>query len=245
MNVTGSGWDLFRRSAGFKIPPLVIPLEKPTEVRKIVGTTLPGVFASQLERLQINFVITDTVRISMDEMMTRKFKVSLDSASQYIHPDYGLKTKPVITPDSVSLTGPKEIINPLPPTLQLAVKERDLKKDYQDEVELALRHKNLITADPQKINLSLNIVKYVEVDKRVRLAIINIPSRLKQGGVIKEVSCSYRLPADAAKTFSGDSLVAVIDLKNTPHGNHKLVPEIQGLPAHATLLKADTVLVNF
>jgi hypothetical protein len=245
MNVTGSGWDLFRRSAGFKIPPLIIPLEKPTEVRKIVGTTLPGVFASQLERLQINFVITDTVHVSMDEMILRKFKVSLDSASQYIHPDYGLKNFPTITPDSILLSGPKEVINLLPGTLELTLKEYDLKKDYREEVELDLDTKESLTADPQRVTVSLDIVKFVTVDKRVRLSIINIPSRLKQSEVSKEIACTYRIPADETKTFSGDSLVAVIDLKNIPRGNHKLVPEIRGLPPQATLLKADTVLVNF
>src|SRR5215216_6687499 len=35
-NVTGLGWNLFRRSAGLKIPPLVVPLPQPGEVKKIV-----------------------------------------------------------------------------------------------------------------------------------------------------------------------------------------------------------------
>lgn len=245
MNVTGSGWDLFRRSAGFKIPPLVIPLENPTEIRKIVGTTLPGVVASQLEKLQVNFVITDTVRIDMEERLKRKFNVSLDSAAQYIHRDYGLNGMPILTPDTVWLEGPKRIISSLPETLQLSLREKDLKKNFNEKIELDLKNQNLITATPQTISVSLDIGKFVEVSKRVRLTIINIPSRLKQGGVIKEIACTYRLSADAAKAFSGDSLVAVIDLKNTPRGNHKLVPEIQGLPAQAKLLKADTVLVNF
>src|SRR5687767_9682749 len=35
INVTGVGWDLFRRSLGIKIPPLVIPIDRPAEVKKI------------------------------------------------------------------------------------------------------------------------------------------------------------------------------------------------------------------
>lgn len=34
LNVTGLGWDLFRKSAGLKVPPLRIPLENPSEVKK-------------------------------------------------------------------------------------------------------------------------------------------------------------------------------------------------------------------
>src|SRR6187431_968935 len=48
INVTGMGWDLFRRSLGLKIPPLVIPLERPSQINRIVGSTLPALFANQL-----------------------------------------------------------------------------------------------------------------------------------------------------------------------------------------------------
>ena len=38
INVKGIGWDLFRRSAGLKVPALSIPLERPSEIKKIVAT---------------------------------------------------------------------------------------------------------------------------------------------------------------------------------------------------------------
>lgn len=243
MNVNGSGWDLFRRSMGFKVAPLVISLEKPAEVRKIVGATLPGVFAGQLEKLKINFVITDTVRLAFSEKVKKKFNVQIDSASQYVHPDFGLAETPRITPDTVWLEGPKEIINALPEILPITLKEKNLRRDFKDDVELGLN--NAVSSNPQKFKVELNVVGFTELNKRVKLDFLNIPLRLKQGSVPHEVSCTFRLPADAAKAFSGDSLAAVIDLKNLPKGNHKLVPEIKGLPATATLVKADTVFVNF
>lgn len=242
MNVNGSGWDLFRRSMGFKVTPLIITLEKPSEIRKIVGATLPGIFAGQLEKLKINFVITDTVRIAFSEKVKRKFSVQLDSATHYIHPDFGLAEGPRITPDTVWLEGPKEMINSLPVTLLITLKEKNLRKDFKDEVELALDHP--LSSTPQKFKVELNVVGFTQFNKRVKLDFINIPTRIKQGAVPHEVSCTFRLPAETAKTFSEESLAAVIDLKNLPKGNHKLVPEIKGLPASAKLVKTDTVFVN-
>lgn len=245
MNVTGSGWDLFRRSMGFKVPPLVVPLEKPVDVKKIVGTTLPAVFAGQLERLKINFIITDTVRIHIEERIQKKFSVTLDSVQQYVHPDYGLTGSPTLEPDSVLLEGPKDIIDNLPEKLQLTLSQTNIRKDFKEDVELNLERKNLITQSPQKISVLLAIEKFERIDRRIKLNIINIPSRLKQGGVIKEVACAYRLPESVAKKFQGDSLVAVIDLKNKPAGEYRLAPKIIGLPANAVVVKTDTVLINF
>ncbi len=243
MNVTGSGWDLFRRSLGFKVPPLVVPLEKPSDVRKIVGTTLPAIFAGQLERLKINFIITDTVRIHIEEKIRKKFTVKVDSVQQYLDSDYGVVEGPALTPDTVWLEGPKGLISALPETLPLVLPERNIHKNFNDDVELDLNQN--LTTDVQKINVSFKVEKFVRIDQSVKLSIVNIPSRLKQGGVIKQISCAYRLPVSAIKTFTGDSLVAVIDLKNKQQGTYKLVPQVIGLPASAWIVKTDTVVVNF
>lgn len=245
MNVTGSGWDLFRRSLGFKVPPLIVPLEKPSDVRKIVGTTLPATFAGQLERLKINFVITDTIRVHLEEKTGKKLIIRLDSARQFIDPAFGLVTEPKLTPDTVWVEGPKQLIASLPSHVELKLPQRNLRKDFNEEVELNFENRDLVNAQPQSVNVSLDIEKFEETSRRIALDIVNVPGRLKQGTVVKEISCAFRLPASLMRTFADDSLRAVIDLQNMPRGEHKLVPQIFGLPAVARIVKTDTVIVNF
>lgn len=245
MNVTGSGWDLFRRSLGFKVPPLVVPLEKPADIRRIVGTTLPATFAGQLERLKINFVITDTIRVHIEEKARRKLSIRLDSAQQFIDPRYGLTDEPKLTPDTVWVEGPKQLIATLPQVWQLVLPQRNLHKDFKEEIELNFENRNLLHAQPRIVNVSLSIEQFEEVNKRIRLDIVNVPSKLKQGTLVREVACSFRLPASLMRTFSADSLRAVIDLSGTSRGEHRLVPKIAGLPAVAQVIKTDTVIVNF
>lgn len=245
MNVNGPGWDLFRRSLGFKVPPLVIPLEKPVGVRKIVGAALPAIFAGQLERLTINFVITDTVHLRIEEKIKRKFSVAIDSVTQYIHPDYGLSGAPRLTPDTVWLEGPADRIREMPETLMLVLPQTNIRKDFDESVNLLNEPANLIAASPQKVNVSFNVEKLVQVDAQITLRIINPPSRAKLSGVAREIACVYRLPASISETFTGDSLVALVDLMHKSPGTHKVVPQIIGLPENAVVIKTDTVLINF
>ena len=56
INVSGNGWDLFRNQLGLKLPELTISLERPLEVKKIVGATLPPLFQHQMGKLQINYL---------------------------------------------------------------------------------------------------------------------------------------------------------------------------------------------
>ena len=65
-NVTGGGWNLFRKSVGLKVPPLIIPLPQPSEVKKIVGSTLPALITNQPEGFSINFVLTDTLHVAIE-----------------------------------------------------------------------------------------------------------------------------------------------------------------------------------
>ena len=124
MNVSGLGWDLFRKSSGLKVPPLIIPLEKPTEVNKIVGGTLPALFSTQLEGLQINFVLSDTLHVHIDEKVRRKFNLEIDSVWRYLNPDYAVVSKIKLVPDTVWVEGPKKIINALPNVISLTLQPK-------------------------------------------------------------------------------------------------------------------------
>ncbi len=239
MNVSGTGWELFRRSSGFKVPALTIPLEKPVEVKKIVGSTLPALFASQLEKLQINFVLTDTLRVSFDEKFKRKFTVVLDSVQQYLHPDVGLTSAVTITPDTVWFEGPKQFIKSLPPALQLPLQQHDIRKDFREAV--VLPYKNVIQT-PSSFMVSFQVAEFTEVHETIALTVVDKPAHLKSN-IVQHITCTYAMPG--TDVAAPRSLQAVLDLSGLSHGTHKLVPQITGLPQYTRLIKTDTVIVNF
>lgn len=75
VNVNGTGWELFREYVGFKQPELTIALQRPTEVRKIVGASLMPLLQPQLGKLKINYMVTDTLKIQLDEIEAHRFRV--------------------------------------------------------------------------------------------------------------------------------------------------------------------------
>ncbi|HEU5293144.1 MAG TPA: hypothetical protein VFU05_21005 [Cyclobacteriaceae bacterium] len=245
MNVSGLGWDLFRKSAGLKVPPLIIPLEKPTEVTKIVGSTLPALFSTQLEGLQINFVLSDTLNVEIDEKARRKFNLKVDSVWKYLNRDFGVINEIKLVPDTVWVEGPEKFINQLPETIALALPERNIDSDFIGEVEIVFPNNNVIKRNPPVVEISFDVEKLMEINDQVQLKIINALPRVRSGSNETHVNCTFRLPVSLVKTLSVDSLKAIIDLKDVSQGSHKLVPQIIGLPKQARVIKVDTVLVNF
>jgi hypothetical protein len=206
MNVSGLGWDLFRRSSGLKVPPLVVPLERPSDVRKIVGSTLPALFSTQLEGLEINFVLTDTVYIEIDHKIKRRVNLKIDSVRLYLDDDYSVMNNITIIPDTVWLEGPNQIIKILSDTISLALLRKGIDKNFKDEVEVILKHGELIKRDPPVVQVSFNVERVVEIKDTIRLELINVPPRLRPTFDVSEINCTYRIPVSLVKALAKDSI---------------------------------------
>lgn len=245
MNVSGLGWDLFRKSSGLKVPPLIIPLERPTEIQKIVGSTLPALFSSQLEGLQINFVLTDTVYIDIDDKVRKRINLKLDSAWQYLHGDYGVVNDIKITPDTIWIEGPEKIIKELSDVIDLKLSQDNIDSDFIGEVEVTFPNDFLVKRDHPVVQVSFDVEKLMEVNSRVPLKVLHAPKEFRPSWNGLEINCTFRLPVSTMKAFSNDSLVAVINLKEVMPGNHVISPTLTGLPKNARLIKIDSVRINF
>jgi hypothetical protein len=244
LNVSGNGWDLFRRSLGLKVPPLVIPLERPSEVKKIVGSGLPPLFSTQLEGLQINYVLTDTIVLDINPKLKRIVKLTLDSVEQYLQQNYSLVSPVTIVPDSIQVDGPETLINALPAVIPLSLPEEWIKSNYDEVVEVVLASER-INRTPPVVQVSFQVENLEEVTQTCPLRLVNVPDRYRVAIEKNEVSVTFLTPASQAKSLQVDSLYALIDLLAVPRGSHKLAPRVTGLPPYSRVLKVDTVSVSY
>jgi hypothetical protein len=244
INVSGLGWDLFRRSLGLKVPPLRIPLENPSEVKKIVGASLPAFFSSQLDGLQINYVLTDTLHLMIDQRMTRKVWLAVKSPEQYLKTGFALTSEVLVQPDEVILEGPQSVVRALSDTVFITLPIRNADRSYADDVEVE-DVGELVSITPPVVRVSFSVDRLTEVNDTVALRILNIPDNIRSAVVVKEVTCTYVVPATQINTIEPASVVAEIDLSGVGSGRHKIVPRLSGLPAFSRLVRIDTVDVSF
>ena len=244
INVTGIGWNLFRRSTGVKVPPLVIPLENPAEVKKIVGSTLPGFFANQLADFQINFVITDTLHIAIEPKMNRKLGLAVDVPSGFIKKGYVMVSKIQITPDSISLEGPQNLMQLLPDPVKLQLSQRNLDESFNETIDVRFLNDELIKRSPPAVTVAFEVEELVEVSDSVALVVINAPKEVRQ---VQErmIPFTMTVPASVAENFKSDSLRAVVDLTNFSKGQAKVLPTLVGAPPQAQSIALDSILIKF
>jgi hypothetical protein len=245
LNVTGIGWNLFRRSVGVKVPPLVIPLDKPSDVKKIVGSTLPALFANQLGDFQINFVMTDTLRLAIEPKGGRKVMLKLDLPPAFFKEGYALVSQIHIIPDSVSLEGPQRLISSLPDLVYLNIPQRNIDENFKEVVEVKFPNDEFIIRNPPTVDITFQVDRLIERDDSVRLELINTPKNVWPFIERKKIICTVAVPETMLNFYNIDSIKAVVDLEKFSKGEAKVLPSLEGLPPFTKVIKVDSVSIKF
>lgn len=245
INVTGNGWMLFRRSAGLKIPPLEIPLERPVDTKKILGNSLPSYFNNQLDGLQINYVLTDTIYVDLEPKTGRWISLTLDSASINLKEGYTLASYVSILPDSIYIEGPKPTVNSIEEPVKLTLPFEEIDDHFMEDVEIKLKPAEVLRRDPPTVAVMFNVERLITIQDSIELRIENLPEGVWPVIGRKEIPISISLPENMTEQLEMDSLYAVLNLKRVKKGEHMLLPRIVGLPPFTSVLHIDSVKIKF
>lgn len=246
INVRGNGWDLFRKYFGVRLPVLVIPLERPAETKKIVASTLPALIASQLNGIQINFIVMDTLRLQIENKARKTVKIVANIEQVTFRNNEGRVGPVEISPDTVEVTGPATLVEQLPDTLVVSVPSTRAGSNFREGLEVNFINQEFTKRNPPVVEVSFPIGEMVTVSKEVVLKIDKFP-----WGTIVEydsVDASFLVPSSMTGDFDNLRLQAVIPIERLEEMKHgeirSFVPELVGVPELATLLRVDSVKVK-
>ncbi len=242
INVSGNGWDLFRDRLGWKLPELSIPLEHPLEVKKIVGASLPPMLQHQLGKLQINYLVTDTLRLQLDEKDFHRFKVVVDLNEFYFREGYGRVSPIVVLPDSVTLEGPKSILHSMPDSLTVSISGKQVSQNFSDEVEVLLVNTENLKRDPPLVKVIFEVDAVQIVKKKLRLVTAN---GSQKKSLPDSVIAWFKIPSKRSNEF--DLLYNEMSASINPHNFSEadlMIPSIKNAPIYAELVRVDTLKAN-
>jgi hypothetical protein len=240
INVTGSGWELFRKTFGVKLPELVIPLDRPLEIKKISASTLTPVLIAQLGSLQINYIATDTLRIQLDEKVVKTFHLAVDLRTINYRTGYGNTGIISVLPDTVVIDGPQGIINTIPDTILLPIKASPLSKTFREEVEVPLFKSVAINRNPPVVTVVIEAGPVETIETTVKVTLLNQPRSLKNR-FADSVKVRIQIPVDQRENFHKQTsqVKAWIDFGRAKNGSY--VPSITGLPLYAQVVSIDSL----
>ncbi len=245
LNVSGNGWEIFRESLGFKIPSISLPLERPTDTHKIAAASISPIVASQIGTLQVNFIVTDTLRLEIETKIIRKLNLKADLSELSFNEDFGQTSPIVLLPDSVVLEGPKSILESMQDTIFLKVKGTDINSNYRENVEVVVPHSELISRNPPVTEVMFEVGSMEERVQYLKLRIPKPPWGIEVDS--DSVRCVFVVPEKERDRFLSEvsTLFATIDLVEIKKGESKsLMPYLNGKLNYAKLIQIDSVIMK-
>lgn len=241
INVTGTGWELIRKTLGVKLPELVIPVEQPLEIKKIPAVTITPLLATQLGSLEINYIITDTLRIQLEEKSTKTFRLAADLSKVRFREGYGSTGTVDIVPDTVVIDGPRSIIRSIPDTITLPLLAAGISKSFQDEVEVPMFNSETVNRNPPVVTVRVEVGELETIEVVVKVKAVHKPRTVK--GIADSVKAFIQIPVEQHEDFQEklSGLEALVDMKNTGKNNTQLYPRLIGLPAYARVISIDSL----
>ncbi len=244
LNVTGNGWDLFKRSSGVKMAPLEFPLDRPSEVKKIVGVELPRVFSNQLTGLEINYVLLDTLYLDLEPKAGRWINLAVDSVADNLKIGYGLASEIAVIPDSTYVVGPERIINNLVEPIILKIPQRNIDEHYIENIGVILPYMEVIIRQPASVSVMFNVEQMITRKDSIPMEIINIPPTVSDVMNSGKVPVTFSIPESFLPELNIGSVKAVLDLKKFTRGKAKFLPRVEGLPPYSQVIRIDSVIVR-
>jgi len=176
IDVAGGGWSLIRKTIWFNVAPINISLDNPTDIKYYTRSSLVPLISDQLDGLHLNFVITDTLFIDIEEKVVKQLKVQVDSLGISMKENYRITSPILVSPDSVYVTGPKSTMNRMNLYVWIELKKNNLDEDFDDEVNLLLPDGGLVSSSPNEIKLQFSVEEFLSIDLPIKIEAINFPS---------------------------------------------------------------------
>ena len=243
INVTGIGWNIFRKSLSLNIPPVILRLENPAEVKKIVGAVLLPQINDQLDDIKVNYIITDTLHVNIEHKRSRKLAVKVDSATISLKTNYRIVSNVVPTPDSILITGPKSIIENLPESLPMPIDEREIDENFDELVPFRIRGYNqpLLTITPNEINVKFEVAEFQAIVMQLIVNPVNFPEEGKIYLSDTLTNVTMVLAKKDVAQLQIDSIRVEADYLRLNKLDSTIIPNIARYPNEILLIALDTV----
>ncbi len=239
VNVTAQGWNLLRKTWGFKAEPIVYHIPRPLKTRFLTGMLLLPTAAQQLAELKINFVRSDTIPLAFDELTTKTITLQADSSRIELRENF-LITSPVrVSPATVTFSGPVSLVKKLPGTLAVKVSAVGIDEDFDDEATLQYTRNPLLTPSTDRVNVRFEVTEFVRETLTVPVGALRLASNRLLRFPVRDAEVEYWvLPADAGKAAASDFQV-VADLA---HWNRTDSSLALSLIRHPGFVRSPTLL---
>jgi hypothetical protein len=231
VNVSGYGWNLFRKTVGFRVDPLVIALENPAYTKFLTAGQLYPAINEQLRDVRLNYIIMDTMYLSFEERVKSKVPLRVDSQNISLAENYRIVSDIRLSPDSVEFEGAVSRLSALPKFILLSVPGKNIDSDYNHTITLDYPDVPFVKLNDKQVNISFKTALFTERAHVVPITFVNFPEKALELIEDTNVTVSYFYNDQLRPLTEADTFEVVLNYKKLNPQDSTIIPEITKKPA--------------
>ena len=215
MTVKTDGFTILKNNLNLNPLPLIIDVNKTFKKSKnklyFVTNSKRNIFKKINKNNNINIIdiYPDTIFADYTKNISKKFKI-------YPNVSYKLKqqyfiSKIIISPDSLTVTGPKIILDTLSRVeseyLNIGTVDKNIKQN------LKIKSVKNLSFDIKRVNIKLVIKKFTESKIKIPIDIINLPDSININLIPNNINISYNVALNDFKYVKANDFKIVFDYK--------------------------------
>lgn len=243
INVSGKGWKLLRKSLLLDLRPAEILIYSLPRQPYLTGSALRPSVSGVLDGLQLNFVLTDTVRFNFDRRIIRKIPLAVDSAGIKTTENMVIASPIAITPDTVVFDGPASLVNKFPAPYPVKLPITNIDRSFKRFVPVEYSNTSLIKASVPEVEVSFAVSPLIWEDKMLKPVVINAPANPGLQLLPPLVSIRYGYRQSNAATITPDQFEVTLNYAKFNPADSTVGVELTRKPAqvHEVLVQPTRV----
>ena len=206
---------------------------------RLMDDKIENQLSSELEVVSIS---PDTIYFEFADRIFKKVPVvsgiNAKPATQYmIHGNI------VFSPDSVIISGAEPIVDTINEIYTNQIELLDLDANYNDDIKL--NKIDNVNLSEDKVDFSINVEKFTEGTKTVKLQVANVPDSLIIRTFPKEITVTYLVALSDYEKVLPELFEAVVDFKETSNQLNRLNIKIQNSPDYIKSLRYNPKTVEY
>ncbi|MEA5256194.1 hypothetical protein VB264_00255 [Arcicella aquatica] len=157
VNVSGSGWDLLRKSFSFNKTPIQYAINKPLKTKFLNTGMLTDSIAEYIRDVQVNYIVADRFEIEFDRKIKKDFTLKIDSLHIPLKEHYVVSSVINLNPRVLTIEGPESMLKDMDSTIYIKVPGQRIKDNFDDEIGLPFAKNGILKTNKSKVSVSFEV----------------------------------------------------------------------------------------
>ena len=135
-------------------------INKPTQTKFILSSSLFPNISQSLEGVNLNYVVTDSILFNIDLKSNSTLKIIVDTSKISFRDNFDRVGDILTSHNEIKVEGPRSIIKSLDDDYTIKIDDQNIDSDYYEEIKIEGLNK-FLTPNPDKINLSFQVAEFI------------------------------------------------------------------------------------